>query len=96
MIHVNIIENPRPSLAAMSASLEQRTKRASSAEMAYFRRRAAQEAEAARTASCIQARRAHEEMAEAYRLRCRLYEQHSDQCQTDRLTASGEHIQTIA
>jgi hypothetical protein len=42
-----------------------------SADVEYYRRRAAQEAEAARVAECCEARLVHEQMEEAYRLLCR-------------------------
>ena len=38
---------------------------------AYYLRRIVQEQEAASQASCAEARERHEELAEAYRLRCR-------------------------
>ena len=38
----------------------------------YYLRRALQEQEAARNAACLPARERHEELAKAYRLRCRL------------------------
>lgn len=39
---------------------------------AYYLHRIVQEQEAARTAKCAQARARHEELAESYRLRCRI------------------------
>jgi len=39
-------------------------------DLAYYRRRAAQEDEAARSAACQAARDRHLELAEAYRARC--------------------------
>lgn len=41
-------------------------------DRAYYLRRALQEQEAARTATCRKARDRHEELAAAYRLRCRM------------------------
>lgn len=78
MIHVNIVDDPGPCQAASNEMLERCTKRLSSAERDYFHRRAAQEAEAAQAASCTEARLAHEEMAEAYRLLCRSHKSSAD------------------
>ena len=41
-------------------------------DRAYFLRRALQEQEAARLATCSQARNRHEELAAAYHFRCRM------------------------
>ena len=41
-------------------------------DRAYFLRRVLQEERAARSATCPEARDRHEELAAAYRLRCRL------------------------
>lgn len=41
-------------------------------DLEYYRQRQSQEEEAARAASCPEARERHEELAEAYRLRTRL------------------------
>ena len=41
-------------------------------DRAYFLRRAFQEEEAARLATCREARDRHEELAAAYRFRCRM------------------------
>lgn len=78
MIHANIIEEPGPSQAGSDETLERCTMRLSSAERAYFHRRAGQEAEAAQAASCTEARLSHEEMAEAYRLLCRSHKSSAD------------------
>lgn len=78
MIHANIIEALGPDPARSDETLERCTKRLSSTDMDYFHRRAAQEAEAAQAASCSEARLAHEEMAEAYRLLCRSQKSSSD------------------
>jgi len=40
-------------------------------DQAYYLRRALQEQEAAGAAACLEARERHEELAAAYRLRCR-------------------------
>jgi len=71
MMHANTIEHPRPRREA-AQSHTRYVKPLSSADRDYFRWRAIQEAEAARLASCCEARLAHEEMAEAYRLLCGL------------------------
>jgi hypothetical protein len=41
-------------------------------DRAYFLRRALQEQEAARLATCPEARHRHDELAAAYRFRCRM------------------------
>lgn len=71
MIDAKIIEWPGREQAGPAEPLERCTKRLSSTELNYYCRRAAQEAGAAQDASCTEARRAHEEMAKAYRLLCR-------------------------
>jgi len=78
MIHANIIEALGPDPVRSDETLERCTNRLSSTDMDYFHRRAAQEAEAAHAASCSEARLAHEEMAEAYRLLCRSQKSGSD------------------
>lgn len=55
----------------------------SEADRDYYRRRAAQETEAASESSCCEARMAHEELAAAYRLLCS-----TGQCQADPHLAS--------
>lgn len=47
-------------------------------DRAYFLKRALQEQEAARVATCAEARERHEELAVAYRLRCRMDVSSSD------------------
>ena len=71
MNHANTIEGPGPDPARSDETLDRSTKQLSSTEKDYLHRRAAQEAEAAQAASCTEARLAHEELAEAYRLLCR-------------------------
>lgn len=78
MIHANVIRDPGPCQVGSNETLEQCTKRLSSAERDYFHRRAAQETEAAQAASCTEARLAHEAMAEAYWLLCRSHEGSAD------------------
>ena len=78
MIYANVIRDPGPCQAGSNETLEQCTKRLSSAESDYFHRRAAQEAEAAQAASCAEARLAHKELAEAYRLLCRSHKSSAD------------------
>lgn len=84
MIHAKLVEESGPDRARSDETLEQCTRRLSSRERDYFRRRADQEVEAARLASCCEARLAHEELAEAYRLLCR-----SHNCQDDPHIASA-------
>ena len=64
MMHADIVEARGPE------SLGECVRQLSQADRDYFRRRAAQEAEAARAASCCEARLAHEALASAYRLLC--------------------------
>ena len=64
MGHADIVETGR------HESLGECARRLTEADRDYFRRRAAQEAEAAYAASCCEARLAHEELASAYRLLC--------------------------
>lgn len=78
MIHANIIEVLGPEPARSDSSRERRTKHLSSTDRHYFHRRAGQEAEAARAASCSEARLAHEEMAQAYRLLCQSHKSSAD------------------
>ena len=78
MIHAKIIDDPGPEQAGPDETLERCTKLLSSTERDYYHRRAAQEAGAAQAASCTEARLAHEEMAEAYRLLCRSHKSSAD------------------
>lgn len=67
MIHSSVTEEPgfdraeRDEWAALGASL------LSPADQEHYRKRATEEAEAARAATCREARLAHEELAAAYR-----------------------------
>lgn len=71
MMHAKIIEDTGK-LGKQEPSQEptRRLERLSSDDREYYHRRSNQEAEAARIASCCEARLAHEELAEAYRLLC--------------------------
>jgi hypothetical protein len=71
VIHAKIFEVPDREDPNCEDTLTQCVTRMSSADVDYYRRRADQEAEAARLAQCCEARLAHEQMAEAYRLLCR-------------------------
>lgn len=70
MIHAKLIEDPGSSPTGSNDAIEQSVMRLSPVDRDYYHRRAVQEAEAARRASCREARLAHEEMAQAYRLLC--------------------------
>jgi hypothetical protein len=70
LIQTTITEDPGPVWTGSGEKLAQRMEQLCSIDLDYFRRRATQEAEAARAVSCCEARLAHEEMAEAYRLLC--------------------------
>ena len=78
MMHAKIIEEPGPSRTEPTQRLIGRINGLSRADRDYYRLRATQEADAAHRASCIEARLAHQEMAEAYRLLCG-----SGKCQDD-------------
>jgi hypothetical protein len=64
MMHANIVETRG------TETLGECVRQLSQGDRDYFRRRAAEEAEAANAASCCEARMAHEELASAYRLLC--------------------------
>lgn len=69
MMHARIVETPkRDRLAPFQALLRGRTP--SIPDRNYYHQRAAEESDAARRAVCIEARLAHAELAEAYRLLC--------------------------
>ena len=72
MMHAKIIETPTPEeiQAQADQAFAQCLEQLSSTDRAYYRRRAEQELEAVRSASCCEARIAHEELARAYRLLC--------------------------
>jgi hypothetical protein len=64
MMHANIVKLPVPELP------DQCVRQLTAADRDYFRRRAAQEADAANLSSCTEAKMAHEELEAAYRLLC--------------------------
>lgn len=70
MMHAKIIDDAIPGRPEPAETLTRCLKQLSSADRDYFRRRSYQETEAARLASCCEARLAHEELAEAYQLLC--------------------------
>lgn len=71
MMHAKIIENPDQGRSQSNSKLSKCVKQLSSADRDYFRRRATQESEAAASASCCEARLAHEELAAGYLQLCR-------------------------
>lgn len=72
MMHAIIVETPLPGPRRIqpAEAPSQCAKQLSSADQDYFRRRAAQETEAAQMSGCCEARIAHEELALAYRRLC--------------------------
>ena len=68
MVHAEIVEARGPEALRQCAS------ELSQADRDYYRRRAAQEAEAARASSCCEARIAHQQLATTYRLLCAVRE----------------------
>lgn len=71
MMHAKIFEMPGECRTGSDEKLAECVKHLSSADKAYFRRRAVQEKDAAASASCSEARCAHEELAAAYLQLCR-------------------------
>lgn len=72
MMHADIVQTttPDPPPARPEETLAWCTRGLTAADRNYFRRRAAQEAEASRASGCDEAKLAHEELATAYRLLC--------------------------
>ena len=70
MMHAMILETPAPDerKGQSEKAFSQCLARLTPADRDYYRRRLAQEHDAARAASCCEARMAHEELARAYRL----------------------------
>ena len=60
-------------------------------DLSYFRRRALQEDECVRKATSEQARDRHLELASAYRLRCAINCNYSDQSSDQDLTGANVH-----
>lgn len=67
MIHSSIIEEPAPDRTEWDEWAAQGASLPSQADQEHYRKRAREEAEAARAATCREARLAHEELAAAYR-----------------------------
>jgi hypothetical protein len=82
VIHAQIREHPRTAWVPPNETFAHRAPQTVTSDEDYFRRRAAQELEAARATSCDKARKAHEEMAQAYRSLCRSPESGSDDVPT--------------
>lgn len=78
MIHAKMHETPDRVRTCSDGAFLHRQKQLSSAELDYYRRRAVEEIEAARNASCREARMAHEELAAAYRMLCTSHETKRD------------------
>lgn len=70
MMHAKNIETPEQSGPTSNDQFAECVKKLSSTDRDFYRRRAAQEDEAAASASCSEARLAHEELAAAYRQLC--------------------------
>jgi hypothetical protein len=70
MMHAKIIEDPGPGRSEAAEALARCLEQLTLADRNYYRRRSNQEIEAARLASCCEARLAHQELAEAYQLLC--------------------------
>jgi hypothetical protein len=81
MIHAIIVDEPRPdpSRVRPADTLAECVQHLSAADREYFQSRAVQESEAARDASCSEARVAHEELAKAYGQLCSSIEGRADQ-----------------
>lgn len=75
MVHAKIVETrrgpPKQEFAPCAKQL-------CSADRNYYRQRANEEAEAARSASCTESRLSHEGLAQAYRLLCSANDKGSD------------------
>ena len=70
MMHAKVIETPEQGREPSNNELAECLKQLTSVDRDYYRLRVAQEDEAARRASCDEARLAHEELAAAYRQLC--------------------------
>lgn len=67
MIHSSINEEPGPDRTEWDERAAQGASQLTPADQEHYRKRATEEAEAARVATCREARLAHEELAAAYR-----------------------------